>query len=95
MDFESYYKEYLKLHTHWANRYLHIVGNVVTLCFILSLLQSSASWWWLLLSPLVVYPFAWCGHFFFEKNDPAAFSNPIRAKMAGWKMMWELVRGKL
>jgi len=95
MDFDNYYKEYSKLHTRRANRYLHLVGNVVTLGFILFILQSSASLWWLLLSPLVVYPFAWSGHFFFGKNKPAAVSNPIKAKMADWKMMWDMIRGRM
>ena len=95
MDFNNYYKEYLKLHTHWANRYLHVVGNVVTLGFVLAVSQSSASYWWLLLAPFIVYPFAWSGHFFFEKNKPAAFSSPLYAKMSDWKMMWDITRGRL
>ena len=95
INFEKYYKEYLELHQHWATRYLHCVGNVATISFMLVILTSNLSWLWLLLAPLVVYPFAWSGHFFFEKNKPAAFSSPWYAKLADWRMMWDLFRGKL
>ena len=49
----------------------------------------------LLLSPFVVYPFAWFGHYFFEKNKPAAFSDPIKAKICDWIMLYDILRGKI
>jgi hypothetical protein len=52
-------------------------------------------WWWLLLAPFVVYPFAWTGHFFFEKNKPAAFKHPLWAKACDWIMLKDILRGKL
>jgi len=42
-----------------------------------------------------VYPFAWSGHFFFEKNKPAAWSTPLKAKACDWKMMWDMLRGRI
>jgi hypothetical protein len=95
MRFKTYYKYYILLHTHASTRLFHYIGNIATLVYVIAILSNDISLWWLLLTPLVVYPFAWFGHFFFEKNRPAAFSNPIKAKMADWKMMWDrLIRRK-
>ena len=47
------------------------------------------------LLPFIVYPFAWSGHFFFEKNKPAAFSDPVKAKLCDWIMFKDMILGKL
>ena len=49
----------------------------------------------LLLLQFIVYPFAWSGHFFFEKNKPAAFKHPIKAKICDWLMLFDIIRGKI
>jgi hypothetical protein len=85
----SYYKTYRSLHTKEGTRAWHLIGNLCTVAYIVTILVHPISLWWLLLSPLVVYPFAWGSHKFIEKNKPAAFSNPIKAKLADWRMMWE------
>lgn len=95
MSFKDYYYSYLALHKNLYTRWSHCVGNIVTLCFVAFVFMSGSSLWWLLLTPFIVYPFAWSGHFLFEKNEPAAFSDPIRAKMADLRMMWDVIRGRL
>jgi len=52
-------------------------------------------YWFLILTPLVVYPFAWSGHYFFEKNQPAAFKDPVKAKISDWMMLLDILRGKI
>jgi hypothetical protein len=52
-------------------------------------------WLLLVLSPVVVYPFAWSGHYFFEKNSPAEFSNPLWAKLCDWIMLKDILIGKI
>tara|TARA_B100000073_G_scaffold256822_1_gene216740 strand:+ start:288 stop:449 length:162 start_codon:yes stop_codon:yes gene_type:complete len=47
------------------------------------------------LIPFVIYPFAWSGHYFFEKNKPAAFSNPLYAKISDWIMFKDIIIGKI
>jgi hypothetical protein len=42
-----------------------------------------------------VYPFAWSGHYFFEDNKPAAFSDPVKAKMSDWIMFKDILLGRL
>ncbi len=53
------------------------------------------TWPLLILVPFVVYPFAWSGHFFFEKNKPAAFSDPLKAKLSDWMMFRDISLGKV
>ena len=94
MSFKEYYRHYLTLHQNKWNRRLHVLGNAATLSFVaLCILQSL--WFMLLLTPFIVYPFAWSGHFFFEKNKPAAFSNPFWAKACDWVMLKDIITGKI
>jgi len=95
MRFGQYYNYYLSLHKNYYTRLLHCFGNIVTLCFIACVFMEKANLWWLLLSPFIIYPFAWAGHFLYENNKPAAFRAPIRAKICDWLMMWDMLRGKL
>lgn len=93
--FPEYYQYYLTLHTNVWCRRLHVIGQIVTL-WLLYFIISSGGWYWLLLPlvPFVVYCFAWPGHFFFEHNKPAAFTNPLWAKASDWVMLYEIIIGK-
>ena len=77
MELKEYYNYYLTLHEHPKCRLLHFIGQWVTILFTTFILYN---WYWFLipLIPFVIYPFAWSGHYFFEKNKPAAFSNPLK-----------------
>ncbi len=94
MSFKSYYLKYLTLHTNPVNRRLHFLGNVLTLLFVVWAIAGS-HWLALLITPFIIYPFAWSGHFFFEKNKPAAWSNPIKAKLCDWVMMWHMLTRRI
>jgi hypothetical protein len=94
MTFKQYYQHYLTLHQNKTCRRLHILGQVVTIAFTILILYNM--YWYLIpLVPFVVYPFAWSGHFFFEKNKPAAFSKPLWAKACDWIMLKDVLTGKL
>jgi len=94
MTFSEYYQYYLTLHQNKWCRRLHVVGQVATIMFISAVLYTQA-WLLLLATPFVVYPFAWTGHFVFEKNTPAAFSRPLWAKACDWVMLKDILTGKL
>jgi hypothetical protein len=49
----------------------------------------------LVFAPFIIYPFAWTGHFFFEKNKPAAFSDPVKAKISDFIMLKDVLTGKI
>lgn len=100
MNLEEYYKEYLKLHKNKNCRRMHVLGQLVTISYVVavciaSYVHAPKYAVLLLLSPFIVYPFAWIGHFYFEKNKPAAFTHPFKAKICDWKMLYDILRGKI
>jgi len=94
MPFKEYYKHYLMLHRNKWNRRLHALGQITTILFVAYCI-SMQYWLLLLLTPFVVYPFAWAGHFFFEKNKPAAWSKPVWAKACDWIMLKDILLRRL
>ena len=93
-NFSEYYKMYLTLHRNRWCRRLHVLGQFMTVLFVVFCVSYNY-WVALLLTPFVVYPFAWSGHYFFEKNKPAAFQNPIWAKASDWVMLKDIITGKI
>ena len=75
-------------------RRLHFAGQVATIIFILVCLYLD-NLLLLFASPFVIYPFAWSGHYFFENNKPAAFRDPIKAKICDWIMFKDILFGKI
>tara|TARA_R100001443_G_C3359802_1_gene178827 strand:+ start:2852 stop:3142 length:291 start_codon:yes stop_codon:yes gene_type:complete len=94
MRFKEYYQYYLTLHQNKWCRRLHVLGQLTTLLF-LYLVIASKSWLLLPLAPFVVYPFAWTGHLYFEKNKPAAWNRPILAKVCDWVMLKDIIIGRI
>ena len=94
MTFKEYYQHYLSLHQNRGCRRLHFIGQMVTIVFLFSILYTQ-TWILIPLVPFVVYPFAWSGHYFFEKNKPAAFSNPLWAKVCDWMMTRDILLGRI
>ncbi len=70
------------------------MGTTITiLIFIFWLLgRSNES---LMYAPIFGYGFAWVGHFFFEKNKPATFENPIYSLFGDFYMWGQYVTGRL
>ena len=71
-----------------------MLGQFVTIAFTIEVIYLQV-WSLLILVPFVIYPFAWIGHFVFEKNKPAAFSNPLWAKACDWIMLKDWILGRL
>jgi len=94
MTFKEYYQHYLTLHQNKWCRRLHVLGQFFTLCYI-SVIIYTKIWILLPLTPFIVYPFAWSGHYFFEKNKPAAFKNPVWAKLSDWVMLKDIIIGRI
>jgi len=94
MEINEYYKYYLTLHQNLVCRRLHFIGQWVTILYVATVLYSGY-WLLLLAAPFVIYPFAWSGHYFYEKNTPAAFSAPIKAKISDWLMFRDILLGRL
>ena len=69
---------------------MHFLGQIATIAFVFGVVAIEL-WPMLLVTPFVVYPFAWSGHYFFEKNKPAAFSSPLYAKISDWIMFKDIL----
>lgn len=94
MTFGEYYKYYLTLHQNKWTRRLHMLGQLATIAYI-GYVVTNGVWMLMLGAPFVAYPFAWTGHFVFEKNEPAAFARPIWAKACDWVMVKDILTGKI
>ena len=94
MTISEYYKYYLTLHEHPKCKLLHFIGQLVTIVFSVWVLYN---WCWYLIPiiPFIIYTFAWSGHYFFENNEPAAFHNPIKAKISDWIMFKDILLVRL
>lgn len=90
----EYYEKYLQLHKHPKCRLLHFIGVWVTIGYTVAVVVSGY-WAFLAIAPFIIYPFAWSGHYVFEKNRPAAFSNPIKAKIADLMMFRDILLGRI
>lgn len=94
-SFEGYfYNVYLPLHKKPLTKLLHLLGVVATVAFIVAALYFGYPYL-LILAPFIVYCFAWPAHWWVEKNQPAAFSNPFYAKLSDLYMCSLLITGQL
>lgn len=93
-SFADFYPYYLTQHSNRACRRLHFVGTsgVIAVGGYALLTQT---WFALLLLPLLGYGFAWVGHFFFEKNKPAAFRNPLWSLRGDFVMFRDILTGRI
>ena len=93
-NINEYYKYYLTLHKNKVCRLLHFIGQITTIVFTIWTLWNWL-WYFIPVIPFIIYPFAWSGHYFFEKNEPAAFKDPIKAKISDWMMFRDILLGKI
>lgn len=91
--FAEFYPAYLSEHANRVCRELHFAGSTLALvCLATALLTGSL--WWVLGALLCGYGFAWVGHFWFEKNQPASFRQPIYSFIGDWVMYWQMLTGQ-
>ena len=88
------YPCYRSDHATRTSRRLHFIGSCGVLALVATAI-ASANAWWLLAALASGYGFAWVGHFFFEKNRPASFTQPLYSFMGDWVMYWQMLTGKL
>jgi hypothetical protein len=92
--FADFYPVYLAMHSHPANRRLHLLGNglaVAALVYAIVTLNP----WALLAIPAVATGFAFVGHRFFQKNRPAVIHYRVWAAVGNWVMTKDVLLGKI
>ena len=93
-DFDAFWLEYVREHSHPLNRKLHMIGMSLALaCLVAGIFKRRLSL--LLLVPVFGYGFAWCGHFFVEKNIPKSFSHPLFSLRASALLYWKTLSGEM
>lgn len=92
--FDDFYPAYLEAHSDRLNRRCHAIG---TSCAVAAFAGITATQAWSLLwtVPVCGYGLAWFGHFAFEKNVPATFGHPLYSMRGDFKMLWQILRGKI
>jgi hypothetical protein len=93
-SFEEFWPDYVRAHQNKTNRQLHFVGSTLALACVGGAVLFRRPLL-LLAAPLVGYGFAWVGHFGFEKNKPASFTNPIYSFRADWVMWSKIANGTM
>lgn len=93
-SFAAFYPYYLTQHADRICRRAHFIGSSGAL-LALALYVVSGNGWYLLAAPLAGYGGAWVGHFAYEKNRPASFTQPLYSFRADWLMYWQMLTGKI
>jgi hypothetical protein len=91
--FEDFYPFYLTEHVNPVSRRLHVIGTSLAILTIV-LAMILGDWRFLLGAVVIGYAFAWVGHFFFEKNQPATFKYPGFSLRGDFRLWFETVTGK-
>ncbi|GIV32486.1 MAG: membrane protein [Chitinophagales bacterium] len=90
----AFYPYYLTQHRAFSCRMLHFIGTGLVIAILLITLLTG-KWWLFALMPVAGYGFAWTGHFFFERNKPAAFHNPLYSLACDFIMFWHILSGQI
>lgn len=94
-DFNEFWPYYLKAHSSPTTRGFHYAGNAAAVAIATAGLVFYQHLGSLLIGLAIGYLLAWIGHFFFEKNKPATFTNPLWSFMGDLRMCKLWISGKL
>jgi len=92
--YKEFYQFYLTEHSDKNCRVMHFIGTALVFIIIFLTFYLSNFFLWFFV-PIVGYGFAWVGHFYFEKNKPAAFKYPLWSLASDFKMFFEILIGKI
>ena len=88
----EFYPFYLSEHRNFGNRVLHFIGTgLIVLAILAAILFHELRF--ILIAPFIGYAFAWAGHYFFEKNKPAALRYPAFNIAGNFIFFWEILTG--
>lgn len=89
-NFNEFYLNYLTLHQNRWNQRLHASGLLLAWCgAAISLKESSTIY--IIAGIALGYGLAWTGHFAFEKNKPATWTDPFKSLIADHIMTKEIL----
>ena len=92
--YNEFYKFYLTEHQNKTCRILHFTGTFFVFALAFLAVYFGKSWLWFFV-PVLGYGFAWVGHFFFEKNNPATFSYTLWSLFSDFRMFFDILFAKI
>lgn len=92
-NFKEFYPYYINEHKNKYTKLVHFIGSWLFIFFFLTLLATGEIKH-IAYAFISAYGFAWFGHFFIEKNQPATFKHPIYSFMGDCVMFTEILKGK-
>ena len=93
-NYNEFYRFYLTEHRNINSRCLHAVGSSLGIYFWAKAIRQRKAKY-LAYGLLSGYACAWVGHFFHEHNKPASFKQPLYSFISDWRMLSDIVRGRL
>ena len=93
-NYNEFYRFYLTEHRNINSRRLHAVGSSLGIYFWAKAIRQRKAKY-LAYGLLSCYACAWVGHFFHEHNKPASFKQPLYSFISDWRMLSDIVRGRL
>lgn len=93
-NLDEFYPFYLSQHANRTCRRLHFIGTFTSTLLVFYTLLIQFTILNAMLIPIIGYSFSWIGHFFFEKNKPAAFKYPLLSFLGDLRMCSEIITGK-
>ena len=93
-NYNEFYRFYLTEHRNIKSRRLHAVGSSLGIYFWAKAIRQRKAKY-LAYGLLSGYACAWVGHFFHEHNKPASFKQPLYSFISDWRMLSDIVRGRL
>ena len=93
-SFDEFWSFYLGQHRKRLTRRLHLIGtDAAAAAIVAAAIQRKPQL--LLLGLVLVYAFAWVGHFFVEHNRPATFKHPLWSLAGDYKMVALMLAGRM
>lgn len=93
-QYPDFYKFYLSEHENVMSRRLHVLGSSAGIYGAYRAYKTGKKRY-LAYGIVAGYACAWTGHFFFEKNKPASFKQPLYSFISDWRMLADVVQGKI
>jgi len=90
----EFYSYYLREHSSRVSCRLHVAGAALAVVFLIGAVVTQ-KWGLSWCVPLAGYAFAWAGHFFFERNSPATFRNPLYSLRGDFTMLRDVLFGRI
>ena len=94
MTFDQFYREvYLPRHLDKLCRAMHVISLVVSVAYVAFVIWLQI-WWLLIFAPALTYLIAWMGHWLVH-NTPTFFEFPVWSFAGYWKMIGEIITGRI